>query len=95
MSLELTFRHDGALLLELMRDWYDAIDSTVVQVDDEDRIRAVLRWWIASAPPTSRRRSHVGAEISSAAGSPISLRRSKVIGNGSEHLHLPVATLVG
>ncbi|MCL9665141.1 hypothetical protein L2091_07850 [Curtobacterium albidum] len=61
MSLELRFRYDGALLLELMRDGYDAIDSTVVQVDDEDRIRAVLRWWIASAPPTARRRGELPA----------------------------------
>jgi hypothetical protein len=56
-GLALTFRHDGALLLELLHGWYDAFDSALTRVDDEDRIRAVLRWWIATTPTSTERRS--------------------------------------
>jgi hypothetical protein len=77
MSLQFTFRHDGALLLELMRDWYDAIDSTIVHVDDEDRIRAVLRWWIASAPPVAQRRASFPAWKKFGSGPAYAIRVTK------------------
>lgn len=56
-GLALTFRHDGALLLELLHGWYDAFDSALTRVDDGERIRAVLRWWIARTPTSTERRS--------------------------------------
>lgn len=56
-SLVLTLRHDGALLLELLQGWYDAFDSTVTHADDQDRIRGVLRYWIAMTPTSAKRRS--------------------------------------
>lgn len=56
-GLALTFRHDGTLLLELLQGWYDAFDSSVTHVDDPDRIRGVLRLWIATKPSPPRRRS--------------------------------------
>lgn len=56
-GLALAFRHDGALLLELLHGWYDAFDSALTPVDDGERIRAVLRWWIARTPTSTERRS--------------------------------------
>ncbi|MBA8991734.1 hypothetical protein FHW23_003012 [Curtobacterium pusillum] len=56
-SLVLTFRHDGMLRLELLQSWYDAFDVAVTHVDDQERIRGVLRWWIATTPSAASRRS--------------------------------------
>lgn len=53
----LAFRHDGMLRLELAQGWYDAFDVAVTHVDDQDRIRGVLRWWIATTPSAVSRRS--------------------------------------
>lgn len=56
-GLALSFRHDGALLLELVQGGYDVFDSAITRVDDGDRIRAVLRWWLATKPSPPQRRS--------------------------------------
>lgn len=53
----MSFRHDGVVRLELLRDSYEAFDVTVTHIDDQERIRGVLRYWIAAAAMPTRRRT--------------------------------------
>ncbi|MBP1326158.1 hypothetical protein JOF28_001390 [Leucobacter exalbidus] len=44
-SLWVTFRHDGALLLELLADRYTVIGAAESHVDDAERTAIILRSW--------------------------------------------------
>ncbi|GEK81408.1 hypothetical protein [Agrococcus baldri] len=55
-SLRVTFRPDGAALLELLVDWYTVLGAAECAVDDAEGIAKVLRSWATAAQPEARPR---------------------------------------